>query len=144
MQKFFEKWEKGLAKTRKGIWGRISDVFGGRQLLDEDILEELEQILIEGDVGVETSLKIVEDVKEALSRGESRSADQVHDLLRQEILLKDENMEIVGGWRTTDFNPVYTARGDCYHESVLMNWETLDVKSLNRDRSLVMEYRFNL
>lgn len=80
------KWEKGLAKTRKGILGRISDVIRGRERVDEELLDKLEEILIEGDVGVETTLHIFEKVREELSEGDDRLEERIRFLLKQEIL----------------------------------------------------------
>lgn len=87
------KWEKGLAKTRKGILGRISDVIKGRERIDEELLDKLEEILIEGDVGVETTLHIFEKVREELSEGDDRLEERIRFLLKQEIL----NVVRVGG-----------------------------------------------
>ena len=83
---FFDKWEKGLAKTRAGILGRISGVLRGRDRIDENALEDLEQILIEGDIGVETATKIIGDVREKMSRGEVGLEEGIRDLLKQEIV----------------------------------------------------------
>ena len=81
-----QKWERGLGKTRKGLWGRITQIFKGKDQLDEDLLEELEQILIEGDVGVDTSLRIVEDLRENAKQEGNWTEDHVRDLLKQEIV----------------------------------------------------------
>ena len=86
MMGFFDKWEKGLAKTRAGILGRISGILRGKDRIDENALEDLERILIEGDIGVGTALKIINDVRERLSRGEEKLEEGVRDLLKREIL----------------------------------------------------------
>lgn len=80
------KWEKGLAKTRKGILGRISDVIKGRERIDEELLDKLEEVLIEGDVGVETTVHIFKKVREKLSEGNDRLEERIRFLLKQEIL----------------------------------------------------------
>ena len=86
MARFFKKWEKGLAKTRKGVFSSITNAFKGRSRVDEELMEEVEQILIESDLGVDTTLKIMEDLREGLSQGENELENKVRTLMKQEIL----------------------------------------------------------
>jgi len=86
MARFFGKWERVLAKTRKGVLGRISNVFKGENRIDEDLFEKIEQILIESDLGVESTLKIIEDLREGLTDGEAVLEERIRVLLRQEML----------------------------------------------------------
>ena len=63
-----KKWIQGMGKTRKDFLGRISDAFKAKSQIQEDLLESLEQILIEGDIGVDTALQFVEEVRELRER----------------------------------------------------------------------------
>ncbi len=77
---------RGLGRTRKGLSGRIGAVLGGAQTIDEGVLERLEETLIEADLGVETSLELVERLRSAMVSGSVARGDEVG--LRQ--LLVDE------------------------------------------------------
>ena len=77
---------RGLGRTRKGLVGRISTALGGAARIDEDVLERLEETLIESDLGVETSLELVERLRQAGDSGQIAAGDEF--ALRQ--LLVDE------------------------------------------------------
>ncbi len=77
---------RGLGRTRKGLVGRISTALGGAARIDEDVLERLEETLIESDLGVETSLELVERLRQAGDSGPIAAGDEF--ALRQ--LLVDE------------------------------------------------------
>jgi fused signal recognition particle receptor len=76
---------KGLEKTRKGFFGKIGDLIRGAGNLDDDLLEELEEILISSDVGVKTSMEIVEELREAAIKQKAFSIDDVQDLIKDQI-----------------------------------------------------------
>jgi fused signal recognition particle receptor len=76
---------KGLEKTRKGIFGRIGDLLRGANKLDDDFLEELEEILISSDVGVKTSMQIVEDLRERALDEKAFSPEEIRELIKREI-----------------------------------------------------------
>jgi len=78
------KWKNGLGKTRKGIWGRITQAFKDKKA-EEILLEELEQILIEGDVGVNTTLEMIDHLREQAGRRNQLSEEMIRDYLKQEI-----------------------------------------------------------
>jgi len=86
MARFLGKWEKGLGKTRKGVFQRITQVFQGKDRIDASLLEELEEILIEGDVGVETTSRIIDGVREEFSEGQDDLEERIRSLLRQKVL----------------------------------------------------------
>lgn len=77
---------RGLGRTRKGIAGRIGAALGGAARIDEDVLERLEETLIESDLGVETSLELVDRLRQAGGSGRLGGGDEF--ALRQ--LLVDE------------------------------------------------------
>ena len=55
--------EKGLEKTKEGLFGKISRAVAGKSEVDEDVLDELESILISSDVGLDTTVKIIERIQ---------------------------------------------------------------------------------
>lgn len=79
-------WERGLGKTRKRILGRISQVFRGKDRIDDILWENLEEILIEGDVGVEPTLNIIDELKEHVVEGENGIEEKVRFILKEKIL----------------------------------------------------------
>ena len=84
MAGIFGKFKEGLAKTRAGIVDRLSALVKGKAL-DEAFFEELEDILIQADLGVETSVRLVEKVREQASRQKIKNAEEVFPLLQEEI-----------------------------------------------------------
>ncbi|HGE70725.1 TPA: signal recognition particle-docking protein FtsY [Candidatus Poribacteria bacterium] len=85
------KWRMGLTKTRTSFFGRIKNLLSGRTKIDPELLEEMEEILIQSDVGVETTLKIVSNVRE---RVKNEKLEGTPNLITQ--LLKDEMTKILG------------------------------------------------
>ncbi len=76
--------ERSLEKTRKGIFGHIASLFQG-QALDEDFWEDLEALLIQADVGVETSQDLVERLRDRTRKEGIRQAEQAYTLLKEEM-----------------------------------------------------------
>jgi len=66
-EKEHDLYQRGLEKTRGSLWGRLKGVFGGRSFIGEEDLEEIEEILITGDVGMKYTLKLVEDLRRAVT-----------------------------------------------------------------------------
>lgn len=82
---FFEKLKSGLSKTRGAITTRIDQMLAGFGKVDEALFEELEEILITSDVGMETSLKIVADLRERVRQERIADAEGVRRAIRAEI-----------------------------------------------------------
>lgn len=82
---FFDRLKNGLFKTRKNITDKINDVLKSFQSIDEELFEELEEILITSDVGVETTMKIIDDLKERVKETKIKEPIEVKDLLKKEI-----------------------------------------------------------
>ena len=82
---FMEKFKKGLSKTRESITEKIDNLVKTSKNLDEDFWEELEEILIQADVGVNTSLELVESVRKAAKKDKITDSSSVISLIRQEI-----------------------------------------------------------
>ena len=80
----FEKLKKSLAKTKDGILGKISQVVLRRQI-DDALLDEIEQILIEADVGVKATTRLIESIKEKSRVRHMTEGDDVIALLKEEI-----------------------------------------------------------
>lgn len=82
----FQRLKEGLSKTHKGLVDKVDQAILGRKKIDEELYDELEEILVTSDMGVQTSYKLIERVRERLRRGESDDAALVKKYLREEIL----------------------------------------------------------
>ncbi|NLT20846.1 MAG: signal recognition particle-docking protein FtsY [Syntrophomonadaceae bacterium] len=81
----FDKFKRGLSKTRHNISNKIDTLVKSSRKLDDDFWDELEEILIEADVGVPTSLELVKNVKTAAKKNKINEPEQVTALIRDEI-----------------------------------------------------------
>ena len=82
---FFDKLKQGLNKTKESINEKINDVFSNFRRVDEDFLEELEEVLIMSDIGIETSTKIISNLRERIKKEKIEDEEQVKEALREEI-----------------------------------------------------------
>ena len=82
---FFDKLKSGLTKTKESINEKINDVFSNFRKVDEDFLEELEEILIMSDIGVETSTKIIQNLRERIKKEKIEDEEEVKKALREEM-----------------------------------------------------------
>ena len=82
---FFDKLKQGLSKTKSSFEEKINNVFSNFRKVDEDLLEELEDALIMSDVGVETSTKIINSLRDRVKKEKLEDAEDVKDALREEI-----------------------------------------------------------
>ncbi|MBM4351732.1 MAG: signal recognition particle-docking protein FtsY, partial [Deltaproteobacteria bacterium] len=67
---FFDKLKKGLSKTHQGFVEKIDRLFLGKKTFSPDLLDELEMVLIEADLGVRTTTQLIEGVRQGLKRGD--------------------------------------------------------------------------
>ncbi len=81
---FFDKLKKSLSKTKDNIFGKISDVVKRRKI-DEDLLEEIEEILIGADVGVQASMKLIETLRKKAKEQKLTEGEDLINLLKEEI-----------------------------------------------------------
>ncbi len=81
----FSRLQTGLKKTREGVFTKINRVFTAKRKIDDDLLEEIEEILIAGDVGVETSLYLIERIKERVRSDKYQDSSELEFLIRDEI-----------------------------------------------------------
>ena len=82
---FFDKLKNGLSKTKTSFNEKINNVFSTFRKVDEDLLEELEEALIMSDVGMETSERIIAELRNKVKKEKIEDADQVKEALRQII-----------------------------------------------------------
>lgn len=94
---FFGKLKEGLNKTRKSITDRVDQVLSAFVKIDEELFEELEEILITSDLGVETTTKIIDALREKVKNRRTTEPSQIREILQEEIIgiLKDSDTEIV-------------------------------------------------
>lgn len=82
---FFDKLKEGLKKTRDSISTKIDEVLVSFGVIDDELFEELEEILITSDVGVESSMRIIEDLKEKVKKNKVTKPEMVKELLKEEL-----------------------------------------------------------
>lgn len=82
---FFEKLKTGLNKTKESFNTKINDVFSNFRIVDEEFLEELEEVLIMSDMGVDTSVKIVDNLRKRIKKDNIKDEEEVKQALREEI-----------------------------------------------------------
>lgn len=82
---FFDKLKSGLNKTKESFNEKINNVFSNFRKVDEDFLEELEEILIMSDIGVETSTKIINNLRERMKKEKIEDEEEVKRVLREEM-----------------------------------------------------------
>jgi fused signal recognition particle receptor len=85
-ESFFSRFRKAVSATRENIASRIEDVVKGRKQIDEATLEELEEILIGADIGVQTTLEIIEDVRRQVSRQDLKDVDELKRVIKGHLL----------------------------------------------------------
>jgi|GEM_PF-506248 len=79
-------YEKGLEKTRSGWISKLGQLFGGKKALDPNMLENLERVLFSADIGVKTATRLLDEVRDSLSRKELADTEAVWDFLRARSL----------------------------------------------------------
>ena len=82
---FFDKLKQGLTKTKESINGKINNVFSNFRKVDEEFLEELEEALIMSDIGIDTSTKIISNLRDKMKKEKIEDEEQVKQALREEI-----------------------------------------------------------
>ena len=77
--------EAGLEKTKEGFFGKLKRAIAGRTTVDADVLDDLEEVLITSDVGVDTTVKIIERIEERVARDKYLNTEELQYILRDEI-----------------------------------------------------------
>jgi fused signal recognition particle receptor len=86
-----ESLDKGLEKTKESVFKKLARAVVGKSKVDDEVLDNLEEILISSDVGVTTTLRIIENIEKRVSRDKFVSTDELNGILKEEIvsLMKD-------------------------------------------------------
>ena len=82
-----ETLDKGLSKTKESVFGKIARAIAGKSKVDDEVLDNLEEVLITSDVGVETTLKIIERIEKRAADEKYMNAKELNVILRDESLL---------------------------------------------------------
>lgn len=88
-----ETLDKGLERTKDNMFSKLSRIVAGKSRVDDDVLDDLEEVLITSDVGVDTTLKIINRIEDRVSRDKYINTDELNSILREEIvnLLMESN-----------------------------------------------------
>ena len=88
-----ESLDKGLEKTKEGVFKKLSRAIVGKTTVDDEVLDNLEDILISADVGVKTTLKIIERIEKRVSADKYLGTSELNRMLKEEIvaLLAENN-----------------------------------------------------
>ena len=89
-----EQLDKGLEKTREGFFSRITKAIAGKSQVDDEVLDQLEEAMISADVGVDTTLSIIEKIQQRVARDKYLGTEELNGILQEEIrsiLIDDEN-----------------------------------------------------
>tara|TARA_B100001778_G_scaffold126726_1_gene104317 strand:- start:1567 stop:2517 length:951 start_codon:yes stop_codon:yes gene_type:complete len=95
-----EKLDTGLSKTKDSIFSKLAKTVVGKSKVDDEVLDDLEEVLITSDVGVDTTLRIIERIEDRVSKDKYLGADQLNSILREEIaaLLEENNSSDNAGY----------------------------------------------
>ena len=87
--------DQGLSKTKESVFGKIARAIAGKSEIDDEVLDNLEEVLVTSDVGVETTLKIIDRVQKRAARDKFMNTAELNRLLKDEIaqLLMENNTE---------------------------------------------------
>lgn len=80
-----ETLDKGLEKTKESVFKKLSRAVAGKSSVDDEVLDNLEEVLITSDVGVETTLKVIERIEERVSKDKYFGVEELNKILREEI-----------------------------------------------------------
>tara|TARA_A100001035_G_scaffold186413_1_gene148630 strand:+ start:1131 stop:2081 length:951 start_codon:yes stop_codon:yes gene_type:complete len=88
-----DKLDKGLEKTKENVFGKLSRAVAGKSKVNEDALDDIEEALITSDIGVETTLKIIERLEERVAKDKYLDAKELNTFLKEEmsLLLEESN-----------------------------------------------------
>ena len=92
--------EKGLEKTKESVFKKLSRAVVGKSRVDDEVLDNLEEVLISSDVGVDTTLRIIERIESRVSKNKFLNTSELNSILREEIvsLLGENNSGLVAGF----------------------------------------------
>ena len=90
-----ETLDKGLEKTKSSFFNKLSKAVAGKSTVDDDVLDNLEEVLVTSDVGVDTTLKIIDRIEARVAKDKYLGTEELNQILREEIagLLSETNVE---------------------------------------------------
>ena len=104
-----ETLDKGLDKTKRGLFGKIAHAIAGKSTIDDDVLDNLEEVFITSDVGVDTTLKIIDRIQARVARDKYVGTSELNDMLCDEItqMLVDNNASEVADFVVPEASKPY-------------------------------------
>ncbi len=104
-----ETLDKGLSKTKESVFGKIARAIAGKSKVDDEVLDNLEEVLITSDVGVETTLTIIKRIEERVARDKYVNTEELNGILRNEIasLLAENNTGDIEGYEVPEGKKPY-------------------------------------
>ncbi|WP_075603592.1 signal recognition particle-docking protein FtsY [Saccharicrinis aurantiacus] len=104
-----ESLDKGLAKTKESVFKKLTRAVAGKSKVDDSVLDELEEVLITSDVGVDTTIKIIERIEKRVAEDKFLSTSELNSLLKEEIakLLSENEAQSVGDFQLPESKDPY-------------------------------------
>ena len=104
-----EELDKGLEKTKEGFFGKISKAVAGKSTVDESFLDELEHILIQSDVGLDTTIKIIDRLEEKVAKDKYLNTEELDSILKKVIvdILGENNTENIENYELPETKRPY-------------------------------------
>ena len=92
--------DRGLEKTKESVFKKLSRAVVGKSRVDDEVLDNLEEVLITSDVGVDTTLRIIERIETRVSKDKFLNTNELNSILKEEIvlLLGENNSGVVNGF----------------------------------------------
>ncbi|QSE97907.1 signal recognition particle-docking protein FtsY [Fulvivirga lutea] len=104
-----ESLDKGLEKTKESFFTKLGKAVAGKSKVDDDVLDELEEVLITSDVGVDTTIKIIQRIEERVARDKYLGVEELDKILKEEIagLLSENNVQDLKDFTLPDVKKPY-------------------------------------
>jgi fused signal recognition particle receptor len=102
-----EKLDKGLEKTKESVFSKLTRIVAGKSKVDAEVLDDLEEVLITSDVGVQTTVKIIERIESRVAKDKFLGTSELNSILREEIseLLSENHSEELQDFSIPDKRP---------------------------------------
>jgi fused signal recognition particle receptor len=104
-----ESLDKGLEKTNTSFFSKLNKIIVGKSKIDSDFLDDLEEVLITSDVGVDTTIKIIDRIESRVAKDKYSGIDELNNLLKEEIssLLSENESNTIENFNTTSSDDPY-------------------------------------
>lgn len=109
-----EKLDSGLQKTKEGVWSKITRAVAGKSTVDAEVLDNLEEVFITSDIGVDTTLKIIERLEERVKRDKYVNSSELNRMLCEEITDLLAEVHKADIYENDDFSERKDAQGNPY------------------------------